>query len=392
MAQNLQGFRRTLEPRKDLNELSPSSSFLASEESRFAALPGERCILADSSPTLVWSAGPDKLRDYFNGSWLDYRGRTLQQEIGQGWFEGVHPEDREICHAHDSRSSHRQGFQIEYRLQRHDGVFHWILDTAAPWFWPKDVFRGYVGSCIDIHQRRLSEENLRDANAVLTRQNKELSEFAYGASHDLQEPLRTLANYTQLLVRGCQGDSAGQSAEILPTILGSVQKMQILIRDLLNYSHIIHRSELRLIEMDSNMVVDQVLLGCQAAIEESGATITHDALPTVRADEAQLAQLLQNLICNAIKYRRPDKRPRVHISTAVRPEEWLFQVTDNGIGFDPQYSERIFGLFKRLHGPDEYSGSGIGLAICRKIVERHGGRIWAESESGGSRFFFTLRR
>ena len=169
--------------------------------------------------------------------------------------------------------------------------------------------------------------------------------------------------------------------------------MQTLIRDLLDYSHIVHRSELSLVELDCNCRLTKCYSCASAAIQDSGAVVTRDPLPTVRADEAQLAQVLQNLISNAIKYRRPDKPPRVHVSADVGPDEWLFQVTDNGIGFDPQYSERIFGLFKRLHGQGEYSGSGIGLAICRKIVERHGGRIWAESEPGhGSRFFFTLRR
>ena len=343
---------------------------------------------------MIWSAGPDKLCDYFNRSWLDYRGRTLDQEVGEGWFEGVHPEDLERClKARHSKLDRQQSLQIEYRLRRHDNVYRWVLDTAASWFWPPAVFRGYVGSCIEIHQRKLTEENLRDANASLCCQNKELSEFAYAASHDLQEPLRTLANYTQLLAKRYEAQSGGESAELFPVILGSVQRMQGLIRDLLDYSHIVHRSELRLIDLDCNMLLDQVLFVCQAAIQDSGAVVTRDPLPVVRADEAQLAQVLQNLISNAIKYRRPDKPPRVHVSADVRPDEWLFQVTDNGIGFDPQYSERIFGLFKRLHGQGEYSGSGIGLAICRKIIERHGGRIWAESEAGhGARFFFTLRR
>jgi light-regulated signal transduction histidine kinase (bacteriophytochrome) len=195
------------------------------------------------------------------------------------------------------------------------------------------------------------------------------------------------------LAKRYEAQNGGESAELFPVILGSVQRIQGLIRDLLDYSHIVHRSELRLIDLDCNMLLDQVLFVCQAAIQDSGAVATRDPLPVVRADEAQLAQVLQNLISNAIKYRRPDKPPRVHLSADFRSDEWLFQVTDNGIGFDPQYSERIFGLFKRLHGQGEYSGSGIGLAICRKIIERHGGRIWAESEAGhGARFFFTLRR
>jgi PAS domain S-box-containing protein len=389
--------------KKDLNELSTISRSLNSETFGSGPPPSgvqplyeseERSsILAETAPAMIWSAGPDKLCDYFNRSWLDYRGRTLDQEVGEGWFEGVHPEDLERClKARHSKLDRQQSLQIEYRLRRHDNVYHWVLDTAASWLWPPGVFRGYVGSCIEIHQRKLTEENLRDANASLCCQNKELSEFAYAASHDLQEPLRTLAHYTQLLAKRYEAQSGGESAELFPVILGSVRRMQGLIRDLLDYSQIVHRSELRLIDLDCNMLLDQVLFVCQAAIQDSGVVVTSDPLPVVRADEAQLAQVLQNLISNAIKYRQPDKRAHVHVSAAGQPDEWLFQVTDNGIGFDPQYSERIFGLFKRLHGIGEYSGSRIGLAICRKIIERHGGRIWAEAEAGhGARFFFTLR-
>ena len=356
---------------------------------------GERLgNLTDAAPAMIWSSGPDKLCDYFNRSWLDYRGRTLEQEIGQGWHEGVHPEDLERClKARESTLDQRHSVQVEYRLRRHDNVHHWILDTAAPWFWPRGVFRGYVGSCIDIHQRKLAEENLRDANAALSCQNEELNEFAYAASHDLQEPLRTLSNYPELLAKRLEEDSSGRSADLLPVILGSVQRMQVLITDLLGYSHIVHRSQLRLTDLDCNAVLDRALLVCHAAIQDSGAVVIHNPLPTIQGDENQLAQVFQNLISNAIKYRRPDKCPYVHISVSAHPEEWVFQVSDNGIGFEPEYSERIFGLFKRLHGQAAYSGSGIGLAICRKIVERHGGRIWAESEPGnGSRFFFTLLR
>ena len=351
-------------------------------------------ILTDWAPAMIWSARPDKVCDYFNRSWLDFRGRTLEQEVGQGWQEGVHPEDLERClKARDSTLDPHHSVQIEYRLRRHDNVHHWVLDTAAPWFWPKDAFRGYVGSCIDIHQRRIAEENLRDANDALNFENKELSEFAYAASHDLQEPLRTLANYTQLLAKRFEAEAASQKADFLPIMLGSVQRMQGLVRDLLQYSHVIHRAEAQFFAVDSNLVLDQVLLVCDATIRDSRALVTHDLLPIVRADEAQLGQVLQNLISNAIKYRQTHQRPEVHVSAHLQAEEVVFQVRDNGIGFDPQYAERIFGLFKRLHSSGEYTGSGVGLAICRRIAERHGGRIWAESEPGkGSRFYFTLPR
>jgi PAS domain S-box-containing protein len=168
---------------KGPERLSPSTQSLASESFGGGARPNledrlhmgvERSsILADSAPAMIWSSGPEKLCDYFNRSWLDYRGRTLEQEIGQGWLEGVHPDDLERCtKARSSKLDQRQSLQIEYRLRRHDNVYHWIFDTGSPWFWPPGAFRGYVGSCIDTHQRKLAEENLRETNAALCNQKQ----------------------------------------------------------------------------------------------------------------------------------------------------------------------------------------------------------------------------
>jgi chemotaxis family two-component system sensor kinase Cph1 len=186
-------------------------------------------------------------------------------------------------------------------------------------------------------------------------------------------------------------DSPG--AELIPALLESVRRIQALIADVLVYSHIVHRSELTLAEVDTNAVLEHVLLSCRATIEANEAIITRDPLPSVYADDAQLGRVLQNLISNAIKYRCSSRPPRIHVSAVSGEDEWQFEVADNGIGFDPQYSEYIFGLLKRLHGQGEYGGSGMGLAICKRIVEGHGGHIWAISEPQcGTHFFFTLPR
>ena len=356
---------------------------------------GERLrALADSGPVMIWSARPDKYCDYFNRSWLQYRGRSLGQEIGSGWIQGVNPEDLEHClMVRDSGFERRCSFQAEYRLRRHDDAYHWVVEYAVPSFSRSGAFIGYVGSCIDIQDRKRAEQDLQEKNDALRRHNSELREFAYAASHDLQEPLRTIASSTQLLAMRNGNQRDAESDKLTRFIVAGVQRMQTLIQDLLDYSCVVQSSGLRLVEIDCNAALQQALFGCQAAIQESRAVVTHGPLPTVRADEVKLEQVLQNLVSNAVKYRRPQERPDIEVSVAGGPHEWLFQITDNGIGFDPRYSERIFELFKRLHNQDEYSGSGIGLAICRKIVERHGGRIWAESEPGqGSRFFFTLQR
>lgn len=224
----------------------------------------------------------------------------------------------------------------------------------------------------------------------LARSNAELEQFAYVASHDLQEPLRTLASYAKLLSRRYSGQLDDRADRFIQYIVEEALRMQALINDLLKYSRVGRQAQ-NFAPCDTRAVFDMVVSRLQEAIATSGATVTCGELPTLMADERQLVQLFQNLIGNAIKYR--SQEPPVVQVAAVRQEgEWLFWVRDNGMGIDPKYAERIFVIFQRLHTHEEYSGTGIGLAIAAKIVERHGGRIWVESESGqGATFYFTLQ-
>jgi len=235
----------------------------------------------------------------------------------------------------------------------------------------------------------VSRKALEESIAELARSNADLQQFAYVASHDLKEPLRMVASYTQLLARRYKGKLDSDADEFITYAVDGANRMQWLINDLLAYSRVSVQDKV-FEEVDCNRVLEEVLSDLRIAIEESLAVVTHDPLPRVMADGLQLGQLFQNLIGNAIKFHGKD-HPRVYVSAERRPNEWLFSIRDNGVGLDPEYAERIFVIFQRLHSRDEYPGTGIGLAICKKIVERHGGRIWVVSQTGqGATFHFTL--
>lgn len=350
--------------------------------------------LLDVAPVMIWTAGVDKMCDYFNRPWLTYRGRVIDDEIGTEWLNGVHMDDRERRQAvYEESFEGRRSFDAEYRLQRYDGAYRWILESAVPLFSPAGTFSGYVGSCIDIHERKLVEQSVEASQRDLHRENAELQHFTVAVTHDLQEPLRTIANYTQLLARRHSNAGDHITADCVQFVLAGVERMQALVRDLLHYSCLMHAAAPHFGTIDGNAAFEKAVFACHAAVLQSGCRITHDPLPHIQADETQFVELLQNLLSNAIKYRKREVTPRIQISAMAETEHWLFHVDDNGMGFEPRFANRIFELFQRLHGRNEYSGTGLGLAICKRIVERHGGRIWATSEPGcGSRFSFTIPR
>ena len=234
-----------------------------------------------------------------------------------------------------------------------------------------------------------AQQSLEESIAELARSNADLQQFAYVASHDLQEPLRMVASYTQLLARRYKGKLDSDADKFIGYAVDGAIRMQRLINDLLTYSRVTAQDKV-FERVDCNGILEEALSNLRVAVEENRAVVTHDPLPTVMADGGQLGQLFQNLIGNAIKFRGKEP-PQVYVSAERRTGEWLFSVRDNGIGVDPQYAERIFVIFQRLHNREEYPGTGIGLALCKKIVERHGGRIWVVSQTGqGTTFHFTL--
>jgi PAS domain S-box-containing protein len=284
---------------------------------------------------------------------------------------------------------HEPFFDFEIERVTPDGNSVWLSVTGEPVF-EDGEFRGYRGVGTDITERKRGQAVLRAAYDELARSNSELQQFAYVASHDLQEPLRMIGSYTQLLERRYADKLDADAREFMGFIVDGATRMKQLIEDLLAYSRVGTRGkELRPVPAEG--ALERALVNLRASIDSTGAQVTHDALPEVVADDTQLIQLFQNLIGNAIKFKKQDEPIRVHVGVSDAGSEWRFSVSDNGIGIEPQYYQRIFMVFQRLHTRDEYPGTGIGLAICKKVVDRHRGRIWVESAPGqGSTFHFTL--
>ncbi|MDD1745544.1 MAG: ATP-binding protein [Candidatus Methanoperedens sp.] len=233
------------------------------------------------------------------------------------------------------------------------------------------------------------EEKLKQTMAEFARSNSELELFAYVASHDLQEPLRMVTSFTQLLEKRYKNKLDKDADEFIEFILDGATRMQSMINDLLQYSRVGTRGKpFKLTDFES--VFGQSLVNLKIAIDENNAIITHDPLPTLMADSTQMIEVFQNLISNAIKFRSKES-PQVHVSALKKRNDWVFSVRDNGIGIAPEFFDKLFILFQRLHSRSEYPGTGIGLAVCKKIVERHGGKIWVESEPDkGSTFYFSI--
>lgn len=401
------------------NELESTNNNLEKlvDERTAALTDSERRMkfLADFMPQLVWGTEPNGFHDYFNQRWFEYSGLDFEKSCGEGWLQVLHPDDldRAIVVWNGCLAS-GQPYEIEYRLRRHDGQYRWFLGRALPMLNEEKQIIKWFGTCTDIEDQKNTNRQLEKkvqerttelvkANQELLRSNAELEQFAYVASHDLQEPLRKIHSFGERLEMKYKDALTDEGLDFLFRMRGASTRMQVLIDDLLNFSRV-SRVKNPFEPQDLNRLLKEVISNLEEPIRNANVVIEMDNLPTINGDHSQLLQLFQNLLSNAIKFTTADTKPFIKITCQLANEEqsslfdltesrhkfYLISIIDNGIGFDPKYAEKIFTIFQRLHGRTEFPGTGIGLAICKKVVENHGGSIKAISQIGKGATFQIL--
>ncbi len=377
----------------DISERKRAEEELRHSEERYR-------VTADSLPQLIWTSKPDGTTEYLNNRWHEETGFTLEQTGHEGWSYFIDPEDRDTCLDKWKQSLvSGEAFEIDARFKTlHKEGQRWYSCRAVPVRDGNGHILRWFGSCTNIHEHKLaaealraSKEELQLANEALKRSNTDLEQFAYAASHDLQEPLRMVTIYSQLL-KAEMGDKLNSEANsYLEFAADGALRMEALLKDLLVYSRAASHEEPSTEDVDSQNALNKALENLTALVQETGAGITRANLPHVRIPEVHLVQVFQNLIGNALKYRKPEEKPEIHVDAKPQDGTWVFSIRDNGIGIASEYQSQIFRIFGRLHG-HEVQGTGLGLALCKKLVERSGGTIWVESVKGeGSTFFFTVR-
>ncbi|MHB2150690.1 PAS domain-containing sensor histidine kinase [Calditrichota bacterium LG25] len=369
-----------------------------SDEKSFEELSKENMTrfqtLIAASGQIIWStdASGQVVEDV--PGWRAFTGQSLEQVKGEGWLSSIHPEDlSNVQKAWNHALATKTDFKGEFRIRRHDGVYRWFIVRAVPVRNEGVGVHGWIGACADITEQVEREELLENYAARLEQSNRDLQEFAYIASHDLQEPARKILAFGDRLFAKYKNRLDEQGADYLKRMMNASKRMQNLINSLLTLSRVETRGK-PFERIDLSRIVDEVISDLELNIKQVKGQINTEKLPSIEADETQIYQLFENLIRNALKFHRKDVTPRIKVYCSKKRSNnrrVTIVVEDNGIGIETQYADRIFKPFQRLHARDEYEGSGMGLAICRRIVERHHGKIYFESElNKGTKFFVEL--
>jgi PAS domain S-box-containing protein len=360
------------------------------------AAGGRYRVLIDALPVGVYQTDPNGSCVLVNQRWRELSGLSAAEAAGYGWASVIHPADRERVVARWRSALEMRGefSDVEYRYLRPDGRVLWVASSAAALRDARGFITGFLVTCIDVTERRRTEQALRESRSIaearLRASNADLERLAHVASQDLREPLGVVIGFLELLERRYPDRLGEDGMQFVTAALSGARRMQKLTRGLIELSRLAG-AEPRYEMVDCAVIAAEVVRDLGAAINESGASVTVGELPVVRADREQLARVLKNLIANAIKFRAAEP-PRVTVEgRELSPGSWEISVADNGLGVDPRHAERVFETFGRLHSSEAYAGTGVGLAVCRHIVERHGGVLRVEPvATGGSRFVFTL--
>ena len=370
---------------RDYTQHKRSEEALKESEERFRSVTqsaSEAIIIADGKGEIIsWNDGAQITFGYMEQEVL---GKALTVLIPERYRDAYRKGLEQVGSTAETQIIRKRIELFGLRKDRSEFPLEISLST-----WETRKGRFYAGIARDVTDRKQAEDILYQHTEELKRSNADLEQFASAASHDMQEPLRIISSFSQLLAKQYKGKLGKDADEFITYISEGAFRMQALIQDLLAYSRLTTQGK-TLKSVEVSKVVDHAMYNLRIAIEESQAEVSLDSLPVVQGDPAQLAQLFQNLIGNALKFRG-EKPPRIHIRAESNGKFCTLAIEDHGIGLDPKFGDRIFAIFQRLHTRNEYKGTGIGLALCKKIVERHGGRIWVESQPRkGATFYFTL--
>jgi PAS domain S-box-containing protein len=358
--------------------------------------------IADTAPAILWITDARGYCSFLSRNWYEYTGQGVEESLGLGWTNAVHPEDRAKTEREFiSATSEKRIYVSEYRLRGRDGNYRWVIDSARPRLSASGEFIGMVGSVIDVHERKLAEDQLRQTNQELDRKVQErtarlqetigeLEAFSYSVSHDLRAPLRAMTGYAQVLAEDCAQQLDAEHQEYLVRIQRAARRLEGLINDVLHYSRM-SRTEVELTRVELTLILEDIVTNYPSLQPDRAKILIHSPLPAVLGHEALLSQALSNLLVNAVKFVGPGVYPEVHVRARPIGDRVRVEIQDNGIGIAPHNLSRVFELFQRVNPDGAYEGTGIGLSIVKKAVERLGGNVGVESELGkGSIFWVEL--